>query len=148
MLYSQFHFISPTPLVKFCNVLWSLCLGRGWRIGLGALNFGVGDLGEFQVSALGLGCMGLSAMYGKPVDDKDGVAAIHQAFENGVTFFDTSDTYGPHTNEKLLRLVHNFPLRCGEPECTVHASSSDCSSSSPHVSSDTSFPSGIQDSAS
>jgi aryl-alcohol dehydrogenase-like predicted oxidoreductase len=62
--------------------------------------------------------MGLSAIYGKPVDDKDGVAVIHHAFEIGVTFFDTSDAYGPHTNEKLLGLVRNFPLRCGEPECS------------------------------
>jgi hypothetical protein len=142
MLYSQFHFISQTLVMKFCNVLRSLFLGRGWGIGLGALKFGVGDLGEFQVSALGLGCMGLSAMYGKPVDDKDGVAVIHHAFENGVTFFDTSDAYGPHTNEKLLGLVRNCPLSYGKLECT-----SDCSSS-PHLSSDTFFPSGIEDSAS
>ena len=77
----------------------------------------VGDLGEFQVSALGLGCMGMSAFYGKPLDDKDGVAVIHHAFENGVTFFDTSDAYGPHTNEKLLGLVRYFPLSCGEAGC-------------------------------
>ena len=49
--------------------------------------------------------MGLSAMYGKPVEDNEGIALIHYAFKNGVTFFDTSDAYGPHKNEKLLALV-------------------------------------------
>lgn len=59
-----------------------------------------------QVSALGLGCMGLSSTwYGKPVEDDEGIALIHHAFNNGVTFFDTSDYYGPHSNETLLGLV-------------------------------------------
>ncbi|KAG0605875.1 hypothetical protein M758_9G094600 [Ceratodon purpureus] len=58
-----------------------------------------------EVSALGLGCMGLSPFYGKPVEEEHGIAVIQQAFNNGVTFFDTSDVYGPHTNEKLLGLA-------------------------------------------
>ncbi|KAG0613597.1 hypothetical protein M758_6G114500 [Ceratodon purpureus] len=58
-----------------------------------------------EVSALGLGCMGMSAFYGKPVEEEHGIAVIQQAFNNGVTFFDTSDVYGPHTNEKLLGLA-------------------------------------------
>jgi len=54
------------------------------------------------VTALGLGCMGLSYGYGTPVDQPSGVALIRQAFEQGVTFFDTAETYGPFTNEELL----------------------------------------------
>jgi len=55
-----------------------------------------------QVSALGLGCMGISAFYGNRVDDAAAVALIHQALELGVTLLDTADIYGPHTNEAFL----------------------------------------------
>ncbi|MDR3440263.1 aldo/keto reductase [Telmatospirillum sp.] len=55
-----------------------------------------------DVSALGLGCMGLSHGYGPAVDTKDGIALIRAAVERGVTFFDTAEVYGPFTNEELV----------------------------------------------
>jgi aryl-alcohol dehydrogenase-like predicted oxidoreductase len=60
------------------------------------------QLGGLQVSAIGLGCMGLSANYGDPVDTDHGIRLIRDAHELGVTFFDTAEAYGPHTNETLV----------------------------------------------
>ncbi|WP_414502175.1 aldo/keto reductase [Zymobacter sp. IVIA_5232.4 C2] len=55
-----------------------------------------------EVSAIGLGCMGLSFGYGPAVEEADGIALIRAAFDRGVTFFDTAEAYGPYTNERLL----------------------------------------------
>jgi aryl-alcohol dehydrogenase-like predicted oxidoreductase len=57
---------------------------------------------QLEVSAIGLGCMGLSFGYGPAVDKQDGVALIRAAVERGVTFFDTAEVYGPYTNEELV----------------------------------------------
>jgi aryl-alcohol dehydrogenase-like predicted oxidoreductase len=54
-----------------------------------------------EVSALGLGCMGMSQSYGTP-DDQESIATLHRALELGVTFLDTAEVYGPFTNEELL----------------------------------------------
>ena len=61
-----------------------------------------------EVSAQGLGCMGLSSFYGTPKPESDAMALLHHAIESGVTFLDTSDIYGPQTNELLLGKVR-FP---------------------------------------
>jgi len=55
-----------------------------------------------EVSALGFGCMGLSSAYGRPVPRQDGVKIIRAACEQGVTFFDTAEAYGPFANEELV----------------------------------------------
>jgi aryl-alcohol dehydrogenase-like predicted oxidoreductase len=57
---------------------------------------------NLEVSALGLGCMGLSHAYGPAVDKALGISLIRAAFDRGVTFFDTAEAYGPFTNEELL----------------------------------------------
>ncbi len=57
---------------------------------------------NLEVSALGLGCMGLSFGFGPPVPKQEGIALIRAAVERGVTFFDTAEVYGPYTNEELV----------------------------------------------
>jgi aryl-alcohol dehydrogenase-like predicted oxidoreductase len=57
---------------------------------------------NLEVSALGLGCMGLSFGFGPPVEKQQGISLIRAAVERGVTFFDTAEVYGPYTNEELV----------------------------------------------
>nr|XP_010917618.1 probable aldo-keto reductase 1 [Elaeis guineensis] len=58
-----------------------------------------------EVSKLGFGCMGLTGVYNSPVAEEAGISIIKHAFDEGITFFDTADAYGPHTNEVLLGKV-------------------------------------------
>jgi aryl-alcohol dehydrogenase-like predicted oxidoreductase len=55
-----------------------------------------------EVSAIGLGCMGMSFSYGPPADKNEMIALLRAAVERGVTFFDTAEVYGPYTNEELV----------------------------------------------
>src|SRR5258708_12565972 len=57
---------------------------------------------NLEVSAVGLGCMGMSFSYGPPKDKTEMTALLHAAVERGVTFFDTAEVYGPFTNEELV----------------------------------------------
>ena len=58
--------------------------------------------GGLDVSALGFGCMGISSSYGRALSREDGIAIIRAAVDDGVTFFDTAEAYGPFTNEEVV----------------------------------------------
>src|SRR5580700_3805704 len=57
---------------------------------------------NLEVSAIGLGCMGMSFSYGPPADKPEMISLLRSAVERGVTFFDTAEVYGPFTNEELV----------------------------------------------
>src|SRR4051794_28322189 len=57
---------------------------------------------NLEVSALGLGCMGMSSGYGPPADKQEMISLIRTAVDLGITFFDTAEVYGPFTNEELV----------------------------------------------
>lgn len=59
-------------------------------------------LGKLEVSALGLGCMGMSTSYGRVPDKQEMISLLRAALDRGVTFFDTAEVYGPFTNEELV----------------------------------------------
>jgi aryl-alcohol dehydrogenase-like predicted oxidoreductase len=73
-------------------------------INLKKLNMKKRTLGRqgLQVSALGLGCMGLNFSYGRPLDKKDAIGLIREAVRRGISFFDTAEIYGPFTNEEIV----------------------------------------------
>ena len=58
--------------------------------------------GHLEVSAIGLGCMGMSFSYGPPKDKQEMISLLRAAVERGITFFDTAEVYGPYTNEELV----------------------------------------------
>ena len=57
---------------------------------------------NLEVSALGLGCMGMSFSYGPPKDKGEMISLLRAAVDRGITFFDTAEVYGPYTNEELV----------------------------------------------
>src|SRR5881296_1938437 len=67
---------------------------------------------NFEVSALGFGCMGMSWSYGPPKDKQEMISFLHAAVDRGITFFDTAEVYGPFTNEELVGEAL-FPFRGG-----------------------------------
>jgi aryl-alcohol dehydrogenase-like predicted oxidoreductase len=69
---------------------------------MASTNIQTRKLGPLEVPALGLGCMGMSAFYTGDRDDDESIATIHRALDLGITFLDTSDMYGPYTNEELV----------------------------------------------
>src|SRR5579864_6594204 len=62
----------------------------------------LGKSNPMEVSAIGLGCMGMSFSYGPPKDKQEMAKLLHAAVERGITFFDTAEVYGPFTNEELV----------------------------------------------
>jgi aryl-alcohol dehydrogenase-like predicted oxidoreductase len=62
----------------------------------------LGKSNPLEVSAIGLGCMGMSFSYGPPKDKQEMISLLHRAVERGITFFDTAEVYGPFTNEELV----------------------------------------------
>ncbi len=85
---------------------------------------------NLEVSALGLGCMGLSSGYGPATDTQEGINLIRSAVERGVTFFDTAEVYGPYTNEELVGealapvrdqvvIATKFGFKDGDPQAGV-----------------------------
>jgi aryl-alcohol dehydrogenase-like predicted oxidoreductase len=74
---------------------------------------------NLEVSAVGLGCMGMSFSYGTAADKQKMISLIRSAVERGVTFFDTAEAYGPFTNEELVGEALN-PFR-GQVQIRVQA---------------------------
>src|SRR5438045_8039050 len=85
------------PANRFCDSSAFFVRHAGPRSGV----MHTRQLGSLQVSALGLGCMGMSEFYG-PRDEAESIATIHRALDLGVTLLDTADVYGPFTNEELV----------------------------------------------
>jgi len=71
---------------------------------------------NLEVSAIGLGCMGMSYSYGPPADKQEMIRLLRSAVERGITFFDTAEVYGPFTNEELTggRSARPLPQASGD----------------------------------
>ena len=70
------------------------------------------QLGKLEVSELGLGCMNMAGNYNPPADKQQSIKTIRTAFENGVTFFDTAEVYGPYTDKNwLVKHLHLLETR-------------------------------------
>ena len=65
---------------------------------------------NLEVSALGLGCMGMSFSYGPPKDKKEMTSVLHAAVDRGITFFDTAEVYGPYLNGELVGGLYGIRL--------------------------------------
>jgi hypothetical protein len=78
---------------------------------------------NLEVSALGLGCMGMSFAYGPPPDRQQMIALIRAAVEQGVTLFDTAEAYGPFTNEELVGEASPSVSRSSSPPSSASTSS-------------------------
>jgi len=98
---SRRNFLTNTVLagagLTFGPLLLSACSEQ-----LKENNMETRKLGMLKVSALSSGCMSISANYGPPADRNQGIKTIRTAYEQGVTFFDTAEVYGPYTNEDLV----------------------------------------------
>ena len=79
--------------------MWVCLLAAGRRSAVQKRTLGRSDL---EVSAIGLGCMGMSWSYGPAKDKTEMIALLHAAVDRGVTFFDTAEVYGPLENEELV----------------------------------------------
>jgi aryl-alcohol dehydrogenase-like predicted oxidoreductase len=69
---------------------------------------------NLEVSAIGLGCMGMSFSYGPPADKQEMIALLRSAGARGVTFFDTAEVHGPFTNEELVGKALAPPRASGD----------------------------------
>src|SRR6266542_4845045 len=109
------HFASRgTPSHSRCSLGSSrtgVIVDQRWRIGSSGSRSTTTEnrmqkrklgLSNLEVSAIGLGCMGMSYGYGPAADRTEMIALIRAAVERGVTFFDTAEVYGPFTNEELV----------------------------------------------
>lgn len=88
--------LMATPILSYGEVIPSQTPNKGEK------RMKTRKLGTLEVSEIGLGCMNMTGNYNPPADHQQSIKTIRAAFENGVTFFDTAEVYGPYTDEKLV----------------------------------------------